>query len=111
MYVSLGMWENDWLPFEDENVKYFNCISRYPTSFLDFKRFRYNEEVVGFSDHSYGPAYALYNIAHGAQVIEKHFTLNKGMDGNDHIGSMDLAELRAIKEYGQQLNNILKVIE
>jgi len=111
VYVSLGMWENDWLPFGRKNVKYFNCISKYPTSFLDLEKFHFDEDIVGLSDHSYGPAYALYNIAHGAQVVEKHFTLNKGMEGNDHIGSMDLAELKTIKEYGQQFNNILKVIE
>jgi len=110
VYISLGMWKNKWMPFKNKNVKYFNCISKYPTSFLDFKKFSYNDKIVGFSDHSYGPAYALYNIAHGAQVIEKHFTLNKGMEGNDHIGSMDLAELKAIKEYGQQFDNISKVI-
>ena len=111
VYVSLGMWENHWLPFGRKNVKYFNCISKYPTSFLDLEKFHFDEDIVGLSDHSYGPAYALYNIAHGAQVVEKHFTLNKGMKGNDHIGSMDLAELKTIKEYGQQFNNILKVVE
>jgi len=111
VYVSLGMWENHWLPFGRKNVKYFNCISKYPTSFLDLEKFHFDVDVVGLSDHSYGPAYALYNIAHGAQVVEKHFTLNKGMKGNDHIGSMDLAELKTIKEYGQQFNNILKVVE
>jgi N,N'-diacetyllegionaminate synthase len=111
VYVSLGMWENHWLPFGRKNVKYFNCISKYPTSFLDLEKFHFDEDIVGLSDHSYGPAYALYNIAHGAQVVEKHFTLNKGMEGNDHIGSMDLAELKTIKEYGQQFNNILKVVE
>ena len=110
VYVSLGMWENHWLPFNKKNVKYFNCISKYPTSFLDFEKFHYDSSIVGLSDHSYGPAYALYNIAHGAQVVEKHFTLNKGMEGNDHIGSMDLAELKIIKEYGQQFNNISKVV-
>ena len=110
VYISLGMWKNKWMPFKNQNVKYFNCISKYPTSFLDFKKFSYNDKIVGFSDHSYGPAYALYNIAHGAQVIEKHFTLNKGMEGNDHIGSMDLTELKAIKEYGQQFDNISKAI-
>ena len=99
-----------WLPFKNKNVKYFNCISKYPTSFLDLKKFSYTDKIVGLSDHSYGPAYALYNIAHGAQIIEKHFTLNKGMEGNDHIGSMDLAELKAIKEYGQQFDNITKAI-
>ena len=111
VYVSLGMWENHWLPFGRKNVKYFNCISKYPTSFLDLEKFHFDEDIVGLSDHSYGPDYALYNIAHGAQVVEKHFTLNKGMKGNDHIGSMDLAELKTIKEYGQQFNNILKVVE
>ena len=74
------------------------------------EKFHYDTDIVGLSDHSYGPAYALYNIAHGAQIVEKHFTLNKGMEGNDHIGSMDLAELKTIKEYGQQLNNISKVV-
>ena len=69
-----------------------------------------NNKIVGVSDHSYGPAYALYNIAHGAKVIEKHFTLNKGMDGNDHIGSMDVKELRLIKEFGQQFDSINKVV-
>jgi N,N'-diacetyllegionaminate synthase len=108
-YISLGMWRNEWLPFEYDNVKYFNCISKYPTSFLDLQKFYYSDNIVGFSDHSYGPAYALYNVAHGAQVIEKHFTLNKGMEGNDHIGSMDLSELKMIREYGQQFNNISKV--
>mgnify|MGYP005995030745 FL=1 len=110
VYVSLGMWEHDFLPFDYDNVKYFNCISRYPTSFLDFEKFAYDDKVVGFSDHSYGPAYALYNIAHGAKVVEKHFTLNKGMDGNDHIGSMDVSELRLMKEFGQQFDNINRVV-
>jgi sialic acid synthase SpsE len=110
VYMSLGMWEHEWLPFNNKNVKYFNCISKYPTSFLDFKKFSYNDKIVGLSDHSYGPAYALYNIAHGAQVVEKHFTLNKGMDGNDHIGSMDLTELKTLKEYGQQIDNISRLV-
>jgi len=78
---------------------------------MDFKKFSYNERIVGFSDHSYGVAYALYNVAHGAQVVEKHFTLNKSMEGNDHIGSMDLSELKALREYGKQFSNISKEIK
>lgn len=111
VYISLGMWEHEWLPFENSNVKYFNCISKYPTSIMDFKKFSYDERIVGFSDHSYGVAYALYNVAHGAQVVEKHFTLNKGMEGNDHIGSMDLGELKILREYGKQFSNISKAIK
>jgi len=111
VYISLGMWEHEWLPFENSNVKYFNCISKYPTSIMDFKKFSYDERIVGFSDHSYGVAYALYNVAHGAQVVEKHFTLNKGMEGNDHIGSMDLGDLKILREYGKQFSNISKAIK
>jgi len=108
VYISLGFWEQEGLPFEGGNIKYLNCISKYPTSVLDFKKFEYDDKIVGLSDHSYGISYALYNIAHGAKVIEKHFTLNKGSSGNDHIGSMNLEELKLLKEYGDQIEGIEK---
>ena len=73
-----------------------------------YKHFSYNDKVLGFSDHSYGISYAIYNISHGAKIIEKHFTLNKGMDGNDHIGSMDVEELKSLKKYGNQIYNMRK---
>ena len=111
VYASLGFWEENWLPFEKENVKYFNCISKYPTSALDYEKFDYDRKIVGFSDHSYGIAYALFNIVNGAQIIEKHFTLNKGMDGNDHIGSMDLKDLRQLSKIGRQISNIRKRLQ
>ena len=106
VYISLGFWEGEGLPFEGRNIRYLNCISKYPTSILDFKDFEYNDKIVGLSDHSYGIAFPLYNISHWASVIEKLFTLNKGMNGNDHIGSMDLKELKLLKEYGDQIEGI-----
>ena len=109
-YISLGFWAEHELPFIEDNVKYFNCISKYPTSCLDIKDFSYNNDIVGLSDHSYGISYALFNISKGASFIEKHFTLNKSMDGNDHIGSMDLKELRLLREYGEQLESIRRNI-
>ena len=108
-YVSLGFWENAELPFNEENVAYFNCISKYPTSCSDYVDFNYNDQVIGLSDHTYGIAFALYNAAKGARIIEKHFTLNKSMDGNDHISSMDLAELKILREYGDQMMNIRRM--
>ncbi len=111
VYISLGFWEENNLPFEGSNIKYLNCISKYPTSYLYFKKFNYDNKVVGLSDHSYGISYALYNISLGAQVIEKHFTMDKSDLGNDHIGSMDLNELKLLREYGDQLNNISNYIK
>lgn len=108
-FISLGQWKENELPLIEENVLYFNCISKYPTSILDLKNssFRsYDNKIVGLSDHSYGIANCLYHISLGAQYIEKHFTLNKGMLGNDHIGSMNLEELKQLRELGDQIFHI-----
>ena len=106
VYISLGFWEGNDLPFRGSNNKYLNCISKYPTSYLHLEKFNYDDKIVGLSDHSYGIAYALHNISLGAKVIEKHFTLNRSDIGNDHIGSMDLNELKLLREYGNQLEGI-----
>jgi len=105
-FVSLGFWDKGYLPFENSNIEYMNCIPQYPTSFKSYKEFDYGEVVTGWSDHANGIAFALYNITRGASVIEKHFTLNKGMEGPDHICSMDVEELRQLREYGDQIYNI-----
>ncbi len=105
-FISLGFWDESILPFDEDHVKYLNCISKYPVSSKDFVKFNYKENIVGLSDHSYGIAFSLFNISNGAKIIEKHFTLNKGLSGNDHIGSMDLQELRTLRELGDQLIRI-----
>jgi len=105
-YISLGMWDSNTLPFTDDNVFYLNCISKYPTSLLDLRchKFQsYDNKIVGLSDHSYGIASCLHQISLGATVIEKHFTLSKGMQGNDHVGSMTLDELKLLRELGDQI--------
>ena len=53
----------------------------------------------------------MWNISKGARIIEKHFTLNKGMDGNDHIGSMNLEELKILREYGDQLKMVDTIVK
>ena len=106
-FASLGFFKSNLdLPHINKNVKYFNCVSKYPTSILDHKNCtsrHYDKKVVGLSDHSYGIANCLYHITRGASYIEKHFTIDKSMPGNDHIGSMDLADLKKIREIGDEL--------
>src|SRR5574337_24933 len=94
--MSLGF---DSKPLETNysNVRYLYCVSKYPTmyselnlplSFGDYtnaQNFRYD----GFSDHSLGIEASLMAVARGAQIIEKHFTLNKGLEGFDHVCSCD----------------------
>ncbi|WP_262694120.1 N-acetylneuraminate synthase family protein [Kordiimonas aquimaris] len=79
-----------------------HCIAIYPPKNEDIhlnnipmlaQSFNY---PVGFSDHSIGSVVPLAAMAVGAVVIEKHFTLDKGMEGWDHEISADPAELKEI---------------
>jgi len=117
--ASLGMWpDTSDPPYHDPNISYLRCISQYPTSIRDIKQFKFGESsifggwrfrVVGLSDHSYGVSSCLYAIANGAKVIEKHFTLDKSMEGNDHIGSMNQDELIILTTYGREIERICDI--
>jgi N,N'-diacetyllegionaminate synthase len=52
--------------------------------------------AVGYSDHTEGIEIPIAAVALGAAIIEKHFTLDKGMDGPDHKASMNPLELVAM---------------
>lgn len=58
---------------------------------------------VGYSDHTMGTEVPVAAVAMGAEIIEKHFTLNRDMDGPDHKASLEPAEL---KQMVQQIRNI-----
>ncbi len=51
---------------------------------------------VGYSDHTLGIEVAIAAAAMGADVIEKHFTLDKTLPGPDHVASLEPAELSAL---------------
>lgn len=51
---------------------------------------------VGYSDHTRGIAVPIAAVALGAQIIEKHFTLDRGLPGPDHMASLEPAELAAM---------------
>ncbi len=51
---------------------------------------------VGYSDHTKGIEVPIAAVALGAQVIEKHFTLDCSMDGPDHQASLDPGDLKAM---------------
>jgi N-acetylneuraminate synthase len=53
---------------------------------------------VGYSDHTLGAEVALAAVARGACVIEKHFTLDRGLPGPDHAASLEPVELRRLVE-------------
>ena len=71
-----------------------HCNSTYPAPFKDIN-LRYLHRlkeigrcVVGYSGHERGHSIVLAAVASGARVIEKHFTVDKTMEGNDHKVSL-----------------------
>ena len=81
-----------------------HCNTQYPTPFehVNLSAMKtINEETgkeVGYSDHTQGLEVPIAAVAMGATVIEKHFTLDKEMEGPDHKASLNPQELKAMVE-------------
>lgn len=77
-----------------------HCVSSYPTSPTEANLGALREmaawsPVIGYSDHTLGIEAAVLSTAMGARVVEKHFTLDRGLSGfRDHQLSADPAEFR-----------------
>ena len=63
--------------------------------------------MVGYSDHSLGIEVSIAAVALGAKVIEKHFTIDRKMEGPDHSASLEPKEL---KEMINSIRNIEKAL-
>jgi len=93
----------------NDDIALLHCVSIYPPDYesirlLNIPMLRETFGVpVGFSDHTLGTSVPLAAIALGACVIEKHFTVDKEMEGWDHAISADPDELRVIVEEGRNV--------
>lgn len=83
-----------------KKVKILHCTTEYPAPLRDIN-LRAMDTLksafhlpVGYSDHSAGITVPLAAAARGAILIEKHFTLDKTMDGPDHKASLEPLELK-----------------
>ncbi len=83
-------------------ITLLHCNTQYPTPMRDVNLLamkaleRLGCGAVGYSDHSEGIEIPVAAVAMGAEVIEKHFTLDKSMVGPDHKASLDPDELKAM---------------
>jgi len=101
-----------------DNVTLLHCTSEYPAPLQDVN-LRAMETMrkafsipVGYSDHTAGITVPIAAVALGAVVIEKHFTLDRGMPGPDHKASLEPNELkemvRAIRQVEMAMGTSLK---
>lgn len=85
-----------------EWITVLHCTSEYPTP-MNEVNLRAMQALrtafgvrVGYSDHTLGIEVAIAAVAMGASVIEKHFTLDRGLPGPDHQASLEPHELAAM---------------
>lgn len=96
-----------------EDIKLLHCNTQYPTPMEDvnlaaMETLRKEFHVpVGFSDHTMGIHVPIGAVALGAEVIEKHFTLDHDMEGPDHKASLEPEELKAMVSCIRQLEKAI----
>jgi len=83
-------------------ITVLHCNTEYPTPFADVNLLAMNsirqkfDVSVGYSDHTTGIEVPIAAVTLGAEIIEKHFTLDKTLPGPDHAASLEPAELKAM---------------
>ena len=107
-YCSLGKWDKEEYPFESENVKYFHCVAKYPHTFkeaLELMPEKFDDRLVGYSDHAIGTDACKEAVRRGAKVIEKHFTTSVDLQcktESAHICSMEMKDLQDLRVFCDQ---------
>ena len=94
-------------------ISLLQCTTQYPTPYVDVNlnamltlKNTFNVEV-GYSDHTRGIEIPIAAVAMGATIIEKHFTLDRNMEGPDHKASLEVNEL---KQMIMSIRNVEKAL-
>ena len=77
------------------NISILHCVSQYPTHpdnlnlrTIQYLKKHYSKYKIGFSDHTIGISAPVVAIGMGAEIIEKHITIDRRMKGTDQAGSL-----------------------
>lgn len=77
------------------DISILHCVSQYPThpdnlnlKTISYLKQHYGQYTIGFSDHTIGIAAPIVAVGMGAEMIEKHVTIDRRMKGTDQQGSL-----------------------
>lgn len=77
------------------DISILHCVSQYPTypdnlnlKTITYLKKHYGQYKIGFSDHTIGIAAPIVAVGMGAEIIEKHITIDRRMKGTDQAGSL-----------------------
>lgn len=105
-----------WIENHGNSLGLLHCVLNYPTAdenaalgMIPALKRVFPRHVIGYSDHTLpGDMHNLETaVLLGAQVVEKHFTHDKSLPGNDHYHAMDMADL---KNFYTRIRNTLATI-
>jgi N,N'-diacetyllegionaminate synthase len=97
----------------NKNIVLLQCTANYPIADTEanlnvITTFRNRYDIlVGYSDHTVGIGAAPFAIPLGAKVLEKHFTIDKSMEGPDHLASLSPEELHNFVSQVRQVEKFL----
>lgn len=98
---------------DESEISLLHCNTEYPTPFEDvnLRAMLTLKQCfgvrVGYSDHTKGIEVPIAAVAMGAEIIEKHFTLDRTLPGPDHVASLEPSELKTMTA---AIRNIEKAI-
>lgn len=79
------------------NIAILHCVSQYPTEpkntnlkTISYLQKNYPQYAIGYSDHTIGISAPIAAVAMGAEILEKHITLDRKMKGTDQAGSLGI---------------------
>lgn len=114
------MWEIEeavsWIDQTSCPLALLHCVLNYPTKNhnANLKRItqlinKFPDNLIGYSDHTMPGNMEILEISAlmGASIIEKHFTHNKNLPGNDHYHSMDFKDIQILRKRLNVLNELL----
>ena len=106
----------DWVDSKGISLALLHCVLNYPTSdenanlgVIKSLQQKFSGKIIGYSDHTLPQGMENLEVATllGAKIIEKHFTYDKTLQGNDHYHSMDKDDL---KGFTKRLDHIFSIV-
>lgn len=105
-----------WVENREVQVALLHCVLNYPTDdenanlgMIKGLKQKFPDLPIGYSDHTLPKDMKVLEIATilGATIIEKHFTHDKSLPGNDHYHAMDMEDL---KVFNKNLDRVLNIV-
>lgn len=106
----------EWIRAKGNSLVLMHCVLNYPTpdenanlGMIPLLRKKFPDTVIGYSDHTLPKDMKTLETAVllGAVILEKHFTHDKSLPGNDHYHAMDRVDLKKLRD---ALEHIIELV-